>query len=83
MLNTEETVCIFNEAGIFFSVSQQQVKAQAMQEMRLELLVHLEKSTTRNNADLPSYFVDVPLKRQGPQGDFVLYETIGGERGRG
>ena len=62
LLNTEETVRIFNEAGIFFSVSQQKVKAQAMQEMKLELLVHLEKSTTRNNADLPSYFVDVPLK---------------------
>lgn len=26
--------------------------------------MHLEKSTTRNNADLPSYFVDVPLKNK-------------------
>ncbi|KAJ7378756.1 hypothetical protein OS493_021342 [Desmophyllum pertusum] len=45
----------------FFSVSQEKVKAQAMQEMKLEFLVHLEKSTSGEDSTLPPYFIDVPL----------------------
>ena len=62
LLYTEETVRIFNEAAIFFSVSQEKVKAQAMQEMNLEFLVHLEKSSSDDDSSLPHYFIDVPLK---------------------
>ena len=62
LLYTEETVRIFNEAAIFFSVSQEKVKAQAMQEMKLEFLVHLEKSSSHDDSSLPHYFIDVPLK---------------------
>ena len=62
LLYTEETVRIFNEAGIFFSVSQEKVKAQAMQEMKLEFLVNLERSSTEEDPNLPHYFIDVPLK---------------------
>ena len=62
LLYTEETIRILNEAGIFFSVSQEKVKAQAMQEMKLELLVHLDKSATGDYSNLPHYFIDVPLK---------------------
>ncbi|XP_078344263.1 uncharacterized protein LOC144629891 [Oculina patagonica] len=62
LLYTEETVRIFNEAAIFFSVSKEKVKAQAMQEMKLEFLVHLEKSTSGEDSSLPPYFIDVPLK---------------------
>ncbi|PFX24991.1 Hsp70-Hsp90 organizing protein 1 [Stylophora pistillata] len=59
---TDATVRIFNEAAIFFSVSQEKVKAQAMQKKKLELLVHLGKPTPEEDCDLPHYFVDVPLK---------------------
>ena len=62
LLYTEETVRIFNEAAIFFSVSQEKVKAQAMQEMKLEFLVNLEKSSSEEGPSLPHYFIDVPLK---------------------
>ena len=62
LLYTDATVRIFNEAAIFFSVSQEKVKAQAMQKKKLELLVHLEKPTPREGCNLPHYFVDVPLK---------------------
>ena len=62
LLYTEETVRIFNEAAIFFSVSQEKVKAQKMQEMKLEVLVHLEKSSSDDDSSLPHYFIDVPLK---------------------
>ena len=62
LLYTEETVRIFNEAAIFFSVSQEKVKAQAMQEMKLEFLVNLERSSTQEDYNLPHYFIDVPLK---------------------
>ncbi len=61
-LYTQETVRIFNEAAIFFSVSQEKVKAQAMQELKLEFLVHLETSSSGEDSSLPHYFVDVPLK---------------------
>ncbi len=56
LLYTEGTVRIFNDAAIFFGVSQEKVKAQALQEMKLQFLVNLEDSR------LPRYFVDVPLK---------------------
>ena len=62
LLYTDATVRIFNEAAIFFSVSQEKVKAQAMQKKKLELLVHLEKPTPQEDCNLPHYFVDVPLK---------------------
>ena len=64
LLYTEEAVRIFNEAAIFFSVSQEKVKAQAMQKKKLELLVHLEKSTSEDGSNLLYYFVDVPLKEK-------------------
>ena len=41
LLYTDATVRVFNEAAIFFSVSQEKVKAQAVQKKKLELLVHL------------------------------------------
>ncbi|XP_022777689.1 uncharacterized protein LOC111319124 [Stylophora pistillata] len=59
---TDATVRIFNEAAIFFSVSQEKVKAQAMQKKKLDLLVHLENPTPEEDYNLPHYFVDVPLK---------------------
>ena len=62
LLYTEETVRIFNEAAIFFSVSQEKVKAQAMQKMKLEFLVNLERSSSEEDSNLPHYFIDVPLK---------------------
>lgn len=62
LLYTEETVRIFNEAAIFFGVSQEKVKAQEMQEMKLEFLVNLERSSSGEDPSLPHYFIDVPLK---------------------
>lgn len=62
LLYTEETMRIFNEAAIFFSVSQEKVKAQAMQEMKLQFLVNLERSSSGEDPNLPPYFIDVPLK---------------------
>ena len=62
LLYTEKTVRIFNEAAIFFSVSQEKVKAQAMQEMKLKFLVNLERSSTKEDSSLPHYFINVPLK---------------------
>ena len=64
LLCTEETVRIINEAGIFFSVSHENVKAQELQEIKLELLVHLEKSIPDDDCNLPNYFIDVPLKQR-------------------
>ena len=62
LLYTEETVRIFNEAAIFFGVSQEKVKAQAMQEMKLQFLVNLERPSSGEGPNLPPYFIDVPLK---------------------
>ena len=62
LLYTDAAVRVFNEAAIFFSVSQEKVKAQAMQKKKLELLVHLEKPIPEEDCNLPHYFVDVPLK---------------------
>ena len=62
LLYKEETVRVFNEAGIFLSVSQEKVKAQEVQKLKLEFLVNLTKSTEDYSAKLPSYFIDIPLK---------------------
>ena len=63
LLYTEETIRVFNEAGIFFSVSQEKVKAQEVQKLKLEFLVNpLTNSTEDYSAKLPNYFIDIPLK---------------------
>ena len=62
LLYTEEAVRVFNEAGIFFSVSQEKIKAQEVQKFKLEFLVKLQKSAEDNSAKLPNYFIDIPLK---------------------
>ena len=62
LLYKEETVRVFNEAGIFLSVSQEKVKAQEVQKLKLEFLVNLTKSADDYSAKLPSYFIDIPLK---------------------
>ncbi|XP_022798811.1 uncharacterized protein LOC111336907 [Stylophora pistillata] len=65
LLHTEEAVRLLNDAGIFFSVSQEKVKAQEMQGMKLEMLVNLERSTLEEAPDdLPHYFIDAPLKHR-------------------
>ena len=62
ILHTEETVRVCNEAAIFFSVSQEKIRAQDMQKQKLEILVHLEELTHEESLKLPQYFMDVPLK---------------------
>ena len=62
LLYTEEAVRVFNEAGIFFSVSQEKVKAQEIQQLKLEFLVNLQKSNKEDDTKLPNYFIDIPLK---------------------
>ena len=62
LLYTEKTMRVFNEAGIFFSVSQEKIKAQEMQELRLDVLVKIEKSDSEDANKLPNYFIDIPLK---------------------
>ena len=62
LLYTEEAVRVFNEAGIFFSVSQEKIKAQEVQKFKLEFLVKLQKSTEDNSSNLPNYFIDIPLR---------------------
>ena len=62
LLHTEETVRVFNEAGIFFSISQEKVKAQEVQELKLQSLVNLTKPTTEDGTKLFKYFIDIPLK---------------------
>ena len=83
LLYTEEAVRVFNEAGIFFSVSQEKIKAQEVQKFKLEFLVKLQKSAEDNSAKLPNYFLDIPLKdrnrklishcmrQMASEGDFV------------
>ena len=61
LLYTEETVRVFNEAGIFFSVSQEKVKALEVQKLKLDFLVSLTNSTEDYSAKLPNYFIDIPL----------------------
>ena len=62
LLYTKKTMRVFNEAGIFFSVSQEKIKAQEMQELKLDVLVKIEKSDSENANKLPNYFIDIPLK---------------------
>ncbi|CAH3180328.1 unnamed protein product [Porites lobata] len=57
LLYTEETVRVFNEASIFFSVSQEKVKAQEIQKLKLDFLATTEDGTKRFK-----YFIDIPLK---------------------
>ncbi|XP_078344242.1 uncharacterized protein LOC144629874 [Oculina patagonica] len=62
LLHTEETVRLYNEAAIFFSASQEKIRAQDLQKQKLEILVHLEELTLEENPKLPQYFMDIPLK---------------------
>ena len=62
LLYTEETVRVLNEAGIFFSVSQEKVKAQEIQEIKLDCLVNVKKSTAEDGTKSLKYFIDIPLK---------------------
>ena len=62
LLYTDETMRIFNEAGIFFSVSQEKVKGQEMQELKLDILVKRGESAAEDGNKLPNYFIDIPLK---------------------
>ena len=62
LLYTEETVRVFNEASIFFSVSQEKVKAQEIQKLKLDFLVNITKSTTEDGIKPFKYFIDIPLK---------------------
>ena len=63
LLYTEEVLRVLNDAGIFFCVSQEKVKAQKMQKLKLDVLVKLQKSTPEDNSTMPHYFVDrIPLK---------------------
>ena len=62
LLYTEETVRVFNEASIFFSVSQEKVKAQEIQKLKLDFLVNITKATTEDGTKPFKYFIDIPLK---------------------
>ena len=62
LLHTEKTMRVFNEAGIFFSILQEKIKAQEMQELKLDILVKLETSACEDDNKLPDYFIDTPLK---------------------
>ena len=62
LLYSEETVRVFNEASIFFSVSQEKVKAQEIQKLKLDFLVNITKSTTEDGIKPFKYFIDIPLK---------------------
>ena len=64
LLYTKETVRVFNEAGIFYSVSQEKVKAQEVQKLKLDFLVNLHEGVPENGAKLPNYFIDIPLKER-------------------
>ncbi|XP_015768883.1 PREDICTED: uncharacterized protein LOC107347465 isoform X2 [Acropora digitifera] len=59
-LHTDEIIRIFNEAGVFFAVSQENIKAQEMQKLKLELLV--KNDSSQDSTALPDYFLDVPLR---------------------
>ena len=62
LLYTEETVRVFNEASIFFSVSQEKVKAQEIQKLKLDFLVNIAKADTEDGIKPFKYFIDIPLK---------------------
>ena len=64
LLYTKETVRVFNEAGIFYSVSQEKVKVQEVHKLKLDFLVNLHEGVPENGAKLPNYFIDIPLKER-------------------
>ena len=59
-LYSDKITRIFNEAGIFFAVSQENIKAQEMQKLKLDLLVN--NNSAEDSISLPDYFLDVPLR---------------------
>ena len=58
--STDEIIRIFNDAGVFFAVSQENIKAQEMQKLKLELLVN--NNAAQDSTTLPCYFLDIPLR---------------------
>ena len=61
-LCTDEIIRIFNEAGVFFAVSQEKIKAQEMQTLKLDLLVN--NNAAQDTTTLPDYFLKIPLKER-------------------
>ena len=59
-LYTDEVIRIFNEAGVFFAVSQENIKAQEMQNLKLTMLVN--NDLAQDSTSLPDYFLDIPLR---------------------
>ena len=59
-LHTDEIIRIFNEASVFFAVSQENIKAQEMQKLKLDLLVN--NDSAQDSTTLPDYFLDIPLR---------------------
>ena len=68
LLYTKETVRVFNDAALFLSVSQDNVKAQEIHNLKLNFLANLSKSNTEEGTELLKYFIDMPLKK----GDYKL-----------
>ena len=56
----DEIIRIFNEAGVFFAVSRENIKAQEMQKLKLDLLVN--NNAPQDTTPLPDYFLDIPLR---------------------
>ena len=61
LLHTEETVRLLNESAISYSVAREKVKAQEIQNRKLELLSLLEKLPSEETLNLLLYF-NMPLK---------------------
>ena len=59
-LYTDKIIRIFNEASVFFAVSQENIKAQEMQKLKLDLLVN--NDSAQDSTALPCYFLDIPLR---------------------
>ena len=59
-LHADEIIRILNEAGVFFAVSQEKIKAQEMQKLKLDLLVN--NNAAQDSTSLPDYFLDIPLR---------------------
>ena len=59
-LHTDKITRIFNEASVFFAVSQENIKAQEMQTLKLDLLVN--NDSAQDSTALPDYFLDIPLR---------------------
>ena len=58
--HADEIIRILNEAGVFFAVSQENIKAQEMQKLKLDLLVN--NNSAQDSNSLPDYFLDIPLR---------------------